>query len=277
MTVVADIARVTPGYAADIDFLRRPGRGAGLPLVLLHGIGSNAGSFAALTAALPPSRNIVAWNAPGYATSQPLAMPSPTPRDYAAALARLIEATDLGRVVLAGHSLGCLFTASFAAQYPARVAAVALLSPALGYKTAPGAALPPAVQARINEMESLGPDAFAAKRAARLVHAPEHRPEVLAAVRQAMSEVNPAGYIQAARALGAGDLLTDVSHIAVPTLVAVGAEDVVTPPANARTVYEALPLGAGYHEISRAGHALPQENPAAVADLLTELIEAVHG
>lgn len=277
MTVVADIARATPGYTAGISFLRRPGREHGLPLVLLHGIGSNAKNYTSLMAALPPVVDVIAWNAPGYATSQPHVAASPTPRDYAAALQRLLDALGLTRIVLVGHSLGCLFTASFATLCPTRVAALALLSPALGYKVAPGAALPPSVQARIDEIETLGPSDFAAQRAARLVFEAERKPQVLATVREAMAAVNPAGYAQAVRALGAGDLLADAAHITAPTLVAVGAEDVITPPANARTAYEALPHGAGYHEIAKAGHALPQENPEAVATLLTELVEAGHG
>jgi pimeloyl-ACP methyl ester carboxylesterase len=273
MTMHADIARATPGSAAGIAYLRRAGRGNATPLVLLHGIGSNAQSYAPLIAALPAEIGAVAWNAPGYAASAALPEPSPTPAHYADALLRLLDALGFGRVVLAGHSLGCLFAASFAARHTDRVAAVALLSPALGYRVAPGAALPAAVQARIDEIAALGPEAFAEKRAARLVHAPERKPQVLAAVRAAMSQVNPGGYIQAVRTLGAGDLAADAARIAAPTLVAVGAEDVITPPDNARTAHAALANAVGYHEIADAGHALPQEQPAAIASLLSQLVE----
>lgn len=273
MTAHADIARATPGSAAGIAYLRRAGRGAATPLVLLHGIGSNAQSYASLVAALPPAIDAIAWNTPGYAASTPLAETSPTPALYADALARVLDALNLKRVVIAGHSLGCLFAANFAARYAERVAAVALLSPALGYKVAPGAALPDTVQARIDEIVSLGPQAFAEKRAARLVHEPDRKPQVLAAVRAAMAAVHPDGYVQAVRALGAGDLAADCTRIAAPVLVAVGANDVITPPANARSAHAALRNAAGYHEIADAGHALPQEQPAAVANLLTQLVE----
>ncbi|HVZ50867.1 MAG TPA: alpha/beta fold hydrolase [Pseudolabrys sp.] len=261
---------------ADIAYLRREGRGGGLPLVLLHGIGSNAQSFAPLMTALPPAIDAIAWNAPGYAGSAPLVEASPAPAHYADALLTLIDALALERIALVGHSLGCLFAANFAARYPARVAAVALMSPALGYQVAPGAALPTTVQARIDEIAALGPQAFAEKRAARLVHAPERKPQVLAAVRDAMAAVNPPGYVQAVRALGAGDLVADAARIAAPTLVAVGANDVVTPPANARIAYAALAHPAGYHETPDAGHALPQEQPDAVAALLMQLVEPCH-
>lgn len=277
MTMAADIARPTPGTAAGIGFLRRQGSSQGLPMVLLHGIGSNARSFDPLIAALPPSLTIIAWNAPGYGTSTPLATATPAPRDYAAALADLLNAFDLMRVILVGHSLGALFAASLAAHEPARVAGLALISPALGYRVAASVALPPTLQARIEELDSLGPPAFAERRAARLVHDAGQKPQVLAAVREAMAAVNQAGYAQAVHALGAGDLIGDLGRVVSPTLVAVGAEDVVTPPANARAAFSALTNPAGFVEIAKAGHALPQEDPAAVARFLSQLVETNHG
>jgi pimeloyl-ACP methyl ester carboxylesterase len=275
MTVHAAIAPPLQSAASGIGFLRRAGQGGSYPLVLLHGIGSNASSFAPVMTALPAAIDAIAWNAPGYANSQPLADASPSPRDYAAALLRLLDAIGLKQVVLCGHSLGALFAGSFAAHYPDRVTALALMSPALGYHVPPGQALPPTVQARIDEIETVDLGTFAAKRAARLVHAPERKPQVLDAVRTAMTALNPPGYVQAVRALGVGDLLADAAAIAAPTLVAVGAEDVITPPANARSLYAALPHAVSFHEIADAGHALPQEDPAAIAGLLTQLMERI--
>lgn len=276
MTAHTDIAS-KPGAAADIAFLRRSPHGAGRPLVLLHGIGSNARSFETLTAVLPPSIDVIAWNAPGYGASQPLAEASPTPRDYAAALAKFVDALNLDRIVLVGHSLGALIAGSFVALHPARVAALALLSPAIGYRVAAGEPLLPALQARIDEIETLGARGFAARRAAKLVHAPESKPAIVAAIVEAMSAVNVPGYVKAVRALGAGDLLAECSAINAPALVAVGAEDAITPPANARAVFSALAHGVAFREIRGSGHALPQEKPAVAAQLLAELAEYVHG
>ncbi|HEX2492263.1 MAG TPA: alpha/beta fold hydrolase, partial [Steroidobacter sp.] len=220
--------------AANVSFLRRPPLSRSpRALVLLHGIGSNAQSFAALMRDLPASIDVIAWDAPGYGHSDALSIVAPQPRDYAAILAQLLDALDLRSVVLAGHSLGALFATSFAADHPDRVSALALISPALGYGVKPDEPLPPAVQGRIDEIRKIGPLAFGAKRAPRLVHRPEHRPEVLAAVEKAMSSVDTEGYIQAVRALGTGDLLADAARVFAPSLVAVGAQDVVTPPQNA--------------------------------------------
>jgi pimeloyl-ACP methyl ester carboxylesterase len=264
--------------AAGIAYLRRQSlrpSGATPPLALLHGIGSDAASWARTIAALDPAIDAIAWNAPGYGASVPLAALSPTPDDYAESLAAMFDALGLSRVALAGHSLGALFAARFARRYPARVAALALLSPALGYNVAPGEALPPGVQARIYDLERLGPTAFAAARAAKLVYRAETKPDILDGVRRAMGAVSMPGYGQAVRALGAGALLEDAAHLAMPTLVLVGAEDVVTPPDNARAVHAALKQPVGFELIPDAGHALPQEAPSAVASLLGALAGSV--
>jgi pimeloyl-ACP methyl ester carboxylesterase len=256
---------------AGTALLHRPGIGP--TLVLLHGIGSDAESWLPLIGALPTDWNLLAWWAPGYGASMPVAPDAPTPDDYAIRLAEILGGLRLDRGAITGHSLGALFAARFAARWPERVAALALLSPALGYRVPAGAALPAAVQARIDDLVALGPAEFAAKRAARLVH----RPEALAGVRRAMALVKPEGYAQAVRALGASDLLADAARIARPALVACGAQDVVTPPDNARALHAALPAGSALHLIPEAGHAMPQEAPDALAALLVAAVEAAHG
>jgi pimeloyl-ACP methyl ester carboxylesterase len=187
-------------------------------------------------------------------------------------LVAVMDKLAIPRAVLVGHSLGSLFAASFAAIYPERVYALALLSPALGYRVPANEALPPAVQQRIDELDALGPVAFAAKRAARLVGDPLQKPLVLAAVERAMAAVNPQGYAQAVRALGAGDMLADLAKVTTPALVAVGSKDVITPPANAEAARDALRGKAKYQEIAGAGHALTQEEPAVVANLLAAFV-----
>jgi pimeloyl-ACP methyl ester carboxylesterase len=254
--------------AGEVEIFRRPAGDGSITFVLLHGVGSNAHSFEPVMQALPPSIETIAWNAPGYGESQPLANLSPSPRDYAAALAAVMDRLGVSRTVLVGHSLGSLFAASFAAHYPDRVSALALLSPALGYRVASGEPLPPAVQQRIDDLNTLGPVAFAAKRAARLVGDPMRKPQVLAAVERAMAAVHPKGYAQAVRALGAGDMIADLAAVSLPVLVSVGSKDVITPPDNARAARDALRGRAQYHEIEGCGHALPQEEPAMVAKIL---------
>ena len=258
-----------------IGFLHRAGAANAPTLVLLHGIGSNAGSFAALAEAVPAGTNVIAWDAPGYGVSAPLAADMPAPRAYADALAQFLDALRMQRIALAGHSLGALFAGSFAAHYPGRVSALALISPALGYGVEPGGTLPAGVQSRIDEINELGPAAFAKKRAARLVGDPNARPDVVAAVEHAMGAVHLRGYTQAVHALGAGRLLADVQSIRIPVMVAVGTLDQITPPASAAQLHAALQRSAGFHQIANAGHAVPQEEPGTLATLLARNMDAM--
>lgn len=258
---------------AETALLHRPGTGPAL--VMLHGIGSNAESWVPLMQALPADWNLLAWWAPGYGAS--VRVGTAGPAAYAARLGAVLDALGITQAHLLGHSLGCLFAGAFAAAAPARVAGLAFLSPALGYRVPPGAPLPEKVAARIDDLRALGPTEFAAKRAARLVFRPEEKPAVLAAVRGAMGAVNLPGYADAVHALGAGDLLADAARLAMPALVASGAEDVVTPPGNAQALHAALPAGSALHPVPGAGHALPQESPAAVAALLQHWFSAREG
>lgn len=269
MTLHADIAQ-------GIEYLERPGTG-GPTVVLLHGIGSQARSFDIAIRQLPADWRVIAWNAPGYGRSDPLPQPCPQALDYAQALHRLIRELRLPTVVLAGHSLGALVGAAYAATHRDQVSHLLLASPALGHGMAPGT-LSAAAQARIDDLQAQGPQAFAAARAGRLVFRPEQAPELLARVQQAMSQVNSRGYGAAVRMLSSGRLLDDAVRLLVPTDVIVGAEDVVTPPDGARRVHETLnpPTRGRLTLVPGCGHALYQQCPAAFTAALTEMMETAR-
>ena len=90
MTATATIAALERSESAGLRLWRRRGRTA-TPLMLLHGIGSRGQSFAALMTAVPNDVDVIAWDAPGYGGSRPLDNPTPAPRDYADALAGLLD------------------------------------------------------------------------------------------------------------------------------------------------------------------------------------------
>lgn len=259
-----------------IEYAERAGSGP--CLLLLHGIGSNAGSFAPLIPHLPQDWRVIAWNAPGYGGSEPLSGDWPVAFDYAEALAAFMDRLGLGRVMLVGHSLGALIGGAFAASSRNRVSGLLIASPALGHGMARGGVLSPAAGSRIRDLEALGPQAFAAARAARLVHKPEANPELVARVEANMAQVSLPGYGQAARMLASGRLLDDAQRISVPVDVVVGANDAVTPPEGAARVHAALrPEWRGtYTVLPDAGHALYQQDPAGFAAALASLAETVR-
>ena len=254
---------------AGVSALVRAGD-ASRTVMCLHGIGSNAQSFSSLFAAWPQGPQLIAWDAPGYGASPAFDIHWPEPVAYASYLQSFLDACGIATVDLVGHSLGCLMAGAFATRLPTRMRHLALLSPALGYNVPRNSVLPPAIAARITDLELQGAEAFAAMRAARLVHRPEAKPAVVASVRTAMARVSLPGYAQAVRMLASGDLIAEARHIVAPTLILNGEDDVVTPKAGAQKLHAAC-SGSQLVLIPDAGHALPQEAPEHIAALLSRV------
>jgi len=264
-----EIERIDSG---GISLLRAGTWGKVRPLVLVHGIGSNAAAFSALMGELATTRPVLAWDAPGYGTSAPLPGEWPSGDDYVAALAGLLDRLDIAKVDLLGHSLGAIVAGRFAVRLPQRVGRLILSSPTLGYGTKPGEPLDPGAAARLDGMLAEGAERFAAKRGPQLVHQKD-RKDLVAAVIKAMGAVKLPGYLQAVRLLSCGDLMADGRRLTMPTLVTVGAQDPVTTPASCRRLYDAIVeagarLGHRFEVIDEAGHLATQEQPEATARLV---------
>ncbi len=245
-----------------------------LPLVCLHGIGSGAASWLEAALILSQRTRVIAWDAPGYGASTPLPMDAPRGADYAQRLHDLLDTLGISRCVLVGHSLGALMAAPAVRQAPERFAALVLVSPAQGYG-APARALDRArVHAeRLKALAADGIAGMAERRSQRLVS--EHASSTARAwVRWNMARLHEHGYRQAIELLCGGDLLADLP-VPIPTQVACGALDVVTPPATCAEVAQAA--GVALHPIAQTGHASYVEQPAAVAQWLGGVLDAAMG
>ncbi|WP_068085280.1 alpha/beta fold hydrolase [Novosphingobium rosa] len=250
--------------------------GAALPLVLLHGIGSNSRAWGGQFAGFAGERRVLAWNAPGYAGSAPLPMAAPVAADYGAAALEWLDHLGIGRCVIVGQSLGAIMGTALARLAPDRVAALALASPAAGYGVAPGAPLPEKVESRIRDLRDLGPAGLAEARAHRLCTGTASE-EARATVHAAMAEVVPQGYEQAVRLLGGADLARDVQGLPVPVLVLWGSADVVTPPESCARIASAAARcnpRASRMEVPNGGHAFATTLPHAFNAAIRPLIDA---
>jgi pimeloyl-ACP methyl ester carboxylesterase len=89
----------------DLHHLRT---GAGEPLVLLHGLGSEHGMWLPVLPALAAEREVVAFDLPGFGRSAPLppSAGAPTPAALARAVAAALDGLGIARPHLAGNSLG---------------------------------------------------------------------------------------------------------------------------------------------------------------------------
>lgn len=243
-------------------------------LVLLHGISSSAGSWAKLAEQLPGYR-LLAWEAPGYGDSRPLANETPTAADYAARLEAWLAALDVESCVLVGHSLGAMMAGAYLAAHPGRLAGVVLADPAQGYGDAEPAKRDEVYRSRWTQLEAQGHAAYAQARAPRLLREAAEAADI-ARVEAEMRKLHVAGFAQASWML-ANDTLGRYLAVApaVPALVVCGDEDRITPPEDARALAHRLVLP--YRDIPRAGHASYIDAPEAFAAALDDFARPLLG
>ncbi len=261
---MAQLERDFPAQQCDCDGATVSYRscGHGPVIVLLHGIGSGAASWLACALALAPTHHVIAWDAPGYGDSSPLAAPAPSAADYAQQLHALLAALAVDQCVLVGHSLGAIMAAAFADAHPAQVARLVLLSPAHGYGGAARQARGREVaQARLEALAQWGIDGIAQQRAAHMLSA-RASDGARAWVRWNMAQLHPGGYTQAVHML-CSDSIERYHSVTVNGSVACGDQDSITTPADSAALAQARSYP--YFLIEGAGHACQIEQPAAVA------------
>jgi pimeloyl-ACP methyl ester carboxylesterase len=104
-------------------------KGAGPPVVLLHGTGNPAGFFLPLLHELHGVRAI-ACDRPGVGLSDPIDLPRDRYRESAVAwLDRLLDAMGLDATTLVGHSGGAMWALWYALAHPDRIKRLVLLGP----------------------------------------------------------------------------------------------------------------------------------------------------
>lgn len=220
--------------------------GSGVPLVLLHGIGSNSRSWHRQLAVLSQQYKVVAWDAPGFGRSTDPSADTPSIRYYADALYDLFDSAGLDSAIVLGHSLGGIIAQEFYRAYPDRVRSLILAD------TTQGGARN--LEERLRMIRTMTPAQLARERAPHLLsrNAP---PELVEEAIGIMSEVRRPGYEFAAIAMSQADTRGVLDGIRVPLLMIWGAEDEITP------MWPQWPPGARVEVIPNAGHLCYIEQP----------------
>ncbi len=240
--------------------------GEGPPLVLLHGIGSGAASWAAQLDTLSDRYRVVAWDAPGYGGSDVLAPAETAAADYAATLATFLDALGIDEAHLVGHSLGALMVCAFGSRNPGRVTGLMIADPAAGYGKADPKIRAERMAARLGLLDRLGPDGMANERSRALLSDGASE-EARERVRKVMSEIRPEGYRQAVAMLFSSDIHEDARQISLPVLVVCGGDDTVTPPEGCRKVADSFGESR-FALLPGLGHASYVEGAEAFNDAL---------
>jgi 3-oxoadipate enol-lactonase len=251
---------------APIPAWREHGEG-GRAIVLLHGLGGNAGFWGPTLPALAGHR-VLAWDMPGYGASAPVEPGFPA---LAAALGRMMDAAGLERADLVGHSIGGMAALEFALTWPERVRSLTLYAspPAFGGRDpafrerfladrlAPleaGRGLGEIAPQVIGRMLGDNPDPAARSRIASMAAVPE------------------AGYRAALATLVTFDRRDDLGQLDMPCLVLVGEADPLAPFHVMHWTANAIP-GARMAVIADAGHLAHLERPSDFNTMLTSFLD----
>ena len=139
MSVIACV--VTAGifmpHAGDSHYVAGPAgrlhldvRGAGgLPVVFVPSLAGTTRHWAPQLAHLAATRLAVAVDLRGHGRSDPPASHAYAPEDYGRDLFAVLEALEVPRAVLVGHSMGSAAALALASDHPSRVAGLLLVDP----------------------------------------------------------------------------------------------------------------------------------------------------
>lgn len=221
------------------------GSGNALPIIFLHGVGSDKSVWAPQLAHFGKVRRAIAFDYPGYGESDP--DPDATRDDFVAAILAAMDALTIDRAHICGLSLGGVIAIALHSAAPSRCASLIL---------ADSFAVHPEGQAIFDRSEAasrtIGMRRLAEARVGALL-GKAATPAMHAEVVETMSRIDPQAYVVGARAVWLADQVDRARSIGVPTLVLVGDEDGITPPTLSKQLTDLIP-GARMEVIAGAGH-----------------------
>jgi len=243
------------------------------PLVLLHAFPLDAQMYRGVIGAM--AGEALTPDLPGFGgTARPHDEPSMD--EYADALASELDRVGVGQVVLGGTSMGGYVAMAFCRRYGDRVAGLALIDTKASADTAEAAEMRSTMASIMERDQSTDP--LVEMVLPKLLGATTvaTRPEVAEQVLGWVRDAPPASAAWAQRAMAERpDSMQTLRALDVPAVVIVGAEDVLSPPADAEAMASALP-DAELIVIDAVGHLTPVEAPAAVAQALDGLMSRVQ-
>jgi 3-oxoadipate enol-lactonase len=237
--------------------------GAGPPLVLVHGVGADAGSWQEVAARLGRFR-VIRLDLRGHGGSGVIRGPIRA-EDLARDVTDVMDALGVQSARVAGFSLGGAVVQALALGAPRRVEKLAILSAVAGRS--------PEEQARARDrVEFLRQNGLAAiaesnrERWFTDAFRSAHPERVQARVQQLLA-CDFESYLQSFTVFSSTDYAERLREIRVPTLVATGEHDAGSTPRMARLMHERI-AGSKLEILPGLRHGLLVEAPERVAELL---------
>jgi len=269
--ITVTVRHRTPGRPVegrmDIAYARA---GTGAPLLLLHALGLDRGSWDPVMPLLTAAFDVIAVDLPGFGASPPLPG-EPSPAVLAAAVAEFLDEIGVAHPHVAGNSLGGWVSLELAALRP--VASLTLVAPAGLWRG------PTPLYNRVSLRATRWMAAHAGRLLSRLVGLRLFRALVLGQSHGRPGRLTPEYARATIHAIGtcpgfdgalAGTLrrrYTAGPPLGAPVTVAFGTRDRVLLRRQSRHV-EQLPPGARVVSLKGCGHIAMADDPQAVASLI---------
>lgn len=242
--------------------------GSGRPLVLLHGHTLNRRMWHPLLPLLTPHVQAILVDLPGHGESGPSTAGSTPAED----LLHLLDALQVERAAVCGHSQGGAVAVSFALTAPDRCAALVPVDAALGgfpFPSWPG----PRPYIRQARSQGLAPalEAWMQDPIFATIMASPRAEELKAIVREYP------GHEWLNRSQARRESIPDaqrLGEITVPTLVLLGEQDLPDFHTIAQVLVDGI-SGATRVVVPEAGHMLPMEQPEATTQVLLSFLSSL--
>lgn len=228
------------------------GSGEALPILFLHGVGSDKSVWRPQLDHFGQRRRAVALDYPGYGDSA--YRDGATRDDFAAAILGAMDSLGIARAHVCGLSLGGVIAIAMHDAAPKRIASLII---------ADSFAIHPEGQAihdrSVAASHAMSMGELAAARAPLLLGKMASE-ELKAEVVATMATIDPAAYRLGAAAVWLADQRDRAARIRVPTLMLCGDEDAITAPSLSEELVRLIP-GSRLEIVNGAGHLANAEQP----------------
>jgi pimeloyl-ACP methyl ester carboxylesterase len=243
--------------------------GEGTPIVWIHGF-PLASSIYEQQLAIRSVRHVMP-DLPGFGQSRPDGSAEMSIDGYARIVVDLLDQRGIDRAVFAGFSMGGYICFGIARIAPQRMRGLILID------TKETADTPEAKKGRydsIAKVKESGIRSIVDAMLPKMLTAQAPR-EMRDRVREIMSSSTPEGVIAALGAMATRpDSTPQLQEIAVPTLIVVGEEDPITPPADAERMAAAI-SGARLTRVAGAAHLSNYEKPVEVNRAIAAFVSTI--
>lgn len=248
--------------------------GSGAPLLLVHGFPLDHSMWDAQIRELSPDLRVIAPDLRGFGNSA-VTPGCVTMEQHADDLAAILDNLDVQQpVTLCGLSMGGYIAWQFWHRHRDRLAALVLCDTRAIDDTLEAAENRIAMARQVvDDGTGFVADAMLPKLVGDETF--QAHPEVVEAIRAMILGAPPEGVAAAQRGMAERpDVTAWLPQITTPSLVVVGADDVISPSAEMRAIADALP-NSRFVEIPRAGHMTPMENPGDVNEAIHRFIKEI--